>query len=253
MTFKVYIPARYGSTRLPGKPLLPIAGKPLLQHVYERAVESGATAVVVATDDDRIRQCAESFGATVCMTSDQHVSGTDRLAEAAKLMREPEDAIIVNLQGDEPGMPGELIARLAQSMTVQDQPVMATVAVRIKEPQEIMDPNIVKVVPDSQANALFFSRAAIPWDRERFRPEEQSDCLYLRFDYYRHLGLYAYRAGFLQRFTRLPSAPCELAESLEQLRALYHGYKIRLVIASAIVPTGVDTPADLERIRTHWQ
>jgi 3-deoxy-manno-octulosonate cytidylyltransferase (CMP-KDO synthetase) len=253
VTFKVYIPARYASTRLPGKPLLSIAGRPLLQHVYARALESGAIAVVIATDDERIRQCAEAFGATVCMTSDAHVSGTDRLAEAVKMMHEPEDAIIVNLQGDEPGMPAELITQLASAMQVQDKPVMATAAVRMSEPQEILNPDIVKVVPDKQGNAIYFSRAAIPWDREQFRTEATISALHPRVDYYRHLGIYAYRAGFLQDFTQLPNAPCEQAESLEQLRALYHGYKIRLVIASDTIPTGVDTPADLERIRSIWQ
>jgi 3-deoxy-manno-octulosonate cytidylyltransferase (CMP-KDO synthetase) len=245
--FRVYIPARYGSSRLPGKPLLDIAGKPMLQHVFERARESGAARVVVATDDERIKTCAEAFGATVCITAPGHASGTDRIAEAATRLGEDDDAVIVNLQGDEPFMPPHAIADVA-ALCAEDVP-MATLCTPISRRQELLDPNVVKVVMDDAGHALYFSRAPIPFARpgpDEVRPESLDPT---RGAWFRHLGLYAYRAGFLRLLCRLPACAIERIEALEQLRALYHGYRIAVAIAAGPVEGGVDTSGDLARLR----
>jgi len=248
LSFKVYIPARYASTRLPGKPLMDIAGKPLIQHVHERAVESGAAAVVIATDDTRIRDCAASFDAVVCMTSSRHLSGTDRIAEAVSALKEDDHTIVVNVQGDEPGIPPELIQQVADLLEENPDDEMATACAPITEASVLFDPNVVKVVFDGRGHALYFSRAPIPWDRDSFK----SSCregLSTVSGYYRHIGIYAYRVGFLRRFSSLPPCPLEQIESLEQLRALYYGNRVTVTIAEVSPETGVDTPADLERVR----
>ncbi len=245
--FRVIIPARHASSRLPGKPLLDIGGKPMIQHVYERALESGAAEVVVATDDERIRSVAEGFGAYVCMTATHHPSGTDRLAEVARLMGYADDQIIVNLQGDEPLMPPALIHQVAENLQLHAQADIATLCERIKTAGELFDPHLVKVVMDQQGYALYFSRAAIPWDRDAFIATTGE--LPARSEHYRHIGLYAYRAAFLQDYAQWPPCVLEQTESLEQLRALWQGRRIH--VAEALEPpgVGVDTEEDLLRVR----
>jgi len=238
LPYKVIIPARYAATRLPGKVLEDIAGKPLLQHVYETARDSRAESVIIATDDDRINECAGNFGAKVIMTSAEHTSGTERLAEVVETTGEPDDSIIVNLQGDEIGMPGELLDQVAGLLAGDGDRKMATLCEVLDDESAFHDPNIVKVVFDRNGVALYFSRAPIPWPRTPGLHE----C-------YRHIGLYAYRAGFLKEFRRLQKPRLEITESLEQLRALYHGEKIYIDIARVKPGHGIDTPADLARAR----
>jgi 3-deoxy-manno-octulosonate cytidylyltransferase (CMP-KDO synthetase) len=246
--FMVVIPARYASTRLPGKPLLDIAGKPMIQHVWERVRACSERPPVIATDDTRIEAAARAFGADVHMTAATHGSGTDRIAEVVGNLREPEDSIIVNVQGDEPLLPGALVMQVAQLLEGDPAAVMATLSEPITEARDVFDPNVVKVVSDRDGHALYFSRAPIPWNRDDFRTGEASRWPSAQ-GYHRHLGIYAYRAGFLRTFTTLPPVRLEKTEALEQLRALYYGYRIR--VAEACVPSGpgVDTPADLERAR----
>lgn len=242
--FTVLIPARYGASRLPGKPLRELAGKPMIQHVYERAHESGAVRVVVATDDARIREACEKFGAQVCMTATDHLSGTDRLADAARQLQLGDEDIVVNLQGDEPLMPPQLVAAVARNLHERRNVDMATLCVPIIRADELFNPNMVKVVRDAQDMALYFSRAPIPWQRDAFAAQPHQ--LPASPVYYRHLGLYAYRAGFLQQFVRWPPTPPERAESLEQLRALWNGKRIHVALAEYSLPPGVDTSEDLE-------
>jgi 3-deoxy-manno-octulosonate cytidylyltransferase (CMP-KDO synthetase) len=245
MTFKVYIPARYGATRLPGKPLLEIHGKPLIQHVYERAVASGAVEVVIATDDERIAAAARAFGATACMTAPALPSGSDRIAAAARQRGEPEDQVIVNVQGDEPRMPAAVIRQVAL-LAAEPGCDIATVCEPLAA-VHLFDPNVVKVVRDDRRRALYFSRATIPWSRDEFAAG-QTDTAHLAL-YRRHVGIYAYRVGFLARFVATPPGELERVESLEQLRAL--GFGARIIAADALEPCGigVDTPADLQRLR----
>ena len=229
------IPARHASTRLPGKPLLDLAGKPMIQHVYERAARAQVDAVLVATDDRRILEAVTAFGGRAVLTDPGHASGSDRVAEA---VREMDAAIVVNVQGDEPLLEPELIDRTVAPLLRDPAIPLSTLAHPLADPREIGDPNVVKVVCDRDGFALYFSRSAIPNNRDG-GPYS---------GFLRHVGLYAYRAAFLQRFTRLESTPLERVECLEQLRALEHGYKIRVVVAAGDV-IGVDTPADLERVR----
>lgn len=247
MRFKVYIPARYASERLPGKPLLDIAGRPLIQHVYDRAMSSGAEEVVLATDDDRVAEVAAGFGATVVMTASSLASGTDRIAAASAARGEPEDLVIVNVQGDEPELPGAVIDQVAALLEPADRD-MATLFEPIADSGEIFDPNVVKLVTDNGGRALYFSRAPIPWDRANFNDAESRSSP-VAGPFYRHLGIYAYRVGFLQRFAALPQTPLERLERLEQLRALEHGAAIYTAAAQLPTGIGVDTEADLERVR----
>lgn len=249
VAFRVAIPARYASTRLPGKPLRLLAGRPLLEHVYQRALASGAEEVVIATDDGRIQQAAERFGAKVCLTSNEHLSGTDRLAEVAERFGWPDEAIVVNVQGDEPQLPPTLIQQAAQALQEHPAAGIATVGTRLHQPTELFDPNVVKVVRDRDGFALYFSRAPIPWHREAFQNGGMATGeLLAAMPWFRHIGLYAYRAGVLRNFPRLAPAPLEQIEALEQLRALWHG--VRIYVAEALVapPPGVDTEADLLRV-----
>lgn len=246
MKFKVVIPARYASTRLPGKPLLEIAGKPMIQHVYERAQESGADEVVIATDDQRIADKAAEFGDQVCMTSARHPSGTDRIAEVVEQMKWPEDTIVVNVQGDEPTMPASLINQVARDMDSHPDAVITTLSAPIGDRDVLFDPHLVKVVTDAEGYALYFSRAPIPWHREELLHPDRPLPDTTPFD--RHIGLYAYRAGFLKRYVDWPHAPLEQAESLEQLRVLWHGEKIHVSTATEEPGHGVDTQADLKRV-----
>jgi 3-deoxy-manno-octulosonate cytidylyltransferase (CMP-KDO synthetase) len=246
MDFTVVIPARYGSTRLPGKPLREIAGRPMIEHVYRRASESGADEVIVATDDERIAQAARAFGARVCLTDPAHPSGTDRLAEVARLLDFPSDRILVNVQGDEPLLPPALIDQVAADLAAHGAASVATLCEPIATAAELFDPNVVKVVLDGEGYALYFSRAVIPWDRDAFAAA--APALPAGSQYYRHLGLYAYRAGFVRAYVTWPPCAPERAEKLEQLRALWHGHRIYVGIAREQPGPGVDTEQDLVRV-----
>lgn len=242
LDFAVVIPARFPSTRLPGKPLAEIAGRPMVAHVHDRARESGAAEIVIATDDQRVLDVAEGFGATALLTSAEHPSGTDRIAEVIERMDWPEDRILVNLQGDEPLMPAALIHQVAENLAAHAEAQVATLGVPIDDPEELHNPHAVKVVIDQAGYAHYFSRAPIPWYRDGNHLDPRCPAL-------RHVGLYAYRAGFVQRFVHWQHAPLEQVESLEQLRALWHGAPIHVGIAEHSPPAGVDTPEDLERVR----
>jgi len=248
MSFYVVIPARYASTRLPAKPLKEIAGKPMIQHVYERACESAAAQVIIATDDTRIEAVAKSFGARVCMTSAAHNSGTDRLQEvAAQLGLKPED-IVVNVQGDEPLIPPAVIDQVAANLAENMYASVATLSEPIHSLDDFRNPNIVKVVADQLGKALYFSRAPIPWPRDHFAKPNTSS-LPDNFPAQRHIGIYAYRVALLNRFITWPQAQLEQIESLEQLRVLANGESIHIAEACAAVPGGVDTEADLLRVK----
>ncbi|MES9902430.1 MAG: 3-deoxy-manno-octulosonate cytidylyltransferase [Sedimenticola sp.] len=245
MKFKVVIPARYASTRLPGKPLLDIAGRPMIEHVYRRALESGAEEVVVATDDPRIAECVEGFGGEFCITSPTHRSGTDRIAEVVEKLAWTDETIVVNLQGDEPTMPAELLTQVARDMDTHTDAVITTLSAPLTDKQRLFDPNVVKVVTDAEGYALYFSRAPIPWHRDEFVHQERP--LPEEGGFFRHIGLYAYRAGFLEEYVNWPPAPLESAESLEQLRVLWHGKRIHVSEAHVEPGHGVDTEDDLRQ------
>jgi len=251
LSFHVIIPARYASTRLPAKPLLDIGGKPMLQHVYERAQRSGAASVTVATDDARIEAAVMAFGGAVCLTSAHHQSGTERLAEAATQLGLKGDDIVVNLQGDEPLMPPKLLRQVAQILEGDHGADMSTLCTRIHTAAELFDPHVVKVVMDRQGNALYFSRAVIPWDRDAFAVTTEE--LPEKAIHYRHLGLYAYRVGFLEEYVTKSACDLERMESLEQLRVLWHGGRIHVAEAEEMPGPGVDTAEDLERVRALLQ
>ncbi|MFT7235206.1 MAG: 3-deoxy-manno-octulosonate cytidylyltransferase (CMP-KDO synthetase) [Methylophagaceae bacterium] len=246
MAFRIIIPARYASSRLPGKPLLDIAGKPMVQHVYERALESQATEVIIATDDERIAQVAMTFGAKVCMTKADHSSGTDRLAEVAEQYQFDDEDIVINVQGDEPCLPAQLINQVADDLVQHPKADVASLYSQIEQKKQLFDPNIVKVVTDQKGYALTFSRAPIPWLRDYF---QQDKALPDKLPHKRHIGLYGYRASFLKQYAGLTPCAIEIAESLEQLRALYHGKKIHLTKAEIDPGHGVDTAEDLTLAR----
>lgn len=243
--FVVAIPARHGSQRLPGKPLLPLAGVPMIVHVARRALLAGAREVVVATDDQRIVDALAGSGVEVCLTRDDHASGTDRLAELAALRGWKADTIVVNLQGDEPLAPASGIRAVAAALAASGSP-MATLATPLLSARELFDPNCVKLVCRADGQALYFSRAALPWARDAFARDRSA--LPPGMPFLRHIGIYAYRAGFLREFARLPRTPLEQVESLEQLRALEHGHAIAVAIAPEPFPAGVDTAEDLARV-----
>jgi len=250
LSFTVLIPARYASSRLPGKALADIAGKPMVVRVAERARASGAAAVWIATDDERILAAARAHGCDAIMTRADHASGTDRLAEAAERLALADDEIVVNLQGDEPLMPPDLIGRLAHALAQRTAASIATAGVPIADADELFNPNVVKVVCDHAGYALYFSRAPIPFARDAFGAGgKPSGPLPRDLPAYRHLGIYAYRAGFLRAYARHAPAALERFEALEQLRALWHGHRIAVVITDAAPPPGVDTPEDLEHTR----
>lgn len=240
--FTVIIPARYASERLPGKPLLEIAGKPMVQHVYERALQSAATRVVVATDDTRIAGAVRAFGGEVCMTAASHSSGTDRLQEASMLLGLSDDDLVVNVQGDEPLIPTAVIDQVAEDI-VQSGAAMSTLWERITRWGDVIDPNKVKVVIRQDGMALYFSRAPIPWDRALMESTDKNV-------YRRHLGIYAYKVSLLNDYVGWPPSPLEETEKLEQLRVLWHGGQIHVAESILAIPAGVDTPSDLARIRT---
>ena len=233
--FLVLIPVRYAATRLPGKALLDLAGWPMIRHVWTAAQASAARTVVIAADDERILAVARGFGASALATSASHSCGMERLAEAVDLLREPDEAVVVNVQGDEPLLPPELIDQVAALLQSRSDADIATLCCRDSD-AALADPNRVKVVTDAAGRALYFSRAGIPWGSGPGGVVR------------RHIGIYAYRAGYLRQLSRLPPAPLEQVERLEQLRALYHGGRI-LVGETQAPPPGVDTPADLEVAR----
>ena len=239
MAFRVVIPARFDSSRLPGKALLPLAGKPMLQWVHERARACGAAEVIIATDDDRIATAAKAFGAEVAMTARTHVSGTDRIAEVAVSRGWADTDIVVNVQGDEPLIPPAVIDQVAQLLGVNTRADIATLAVKIDALPDLTDPNIVKVACDATGRALYFSRAPIPFNRDA--PAT------LLGAHLRHVGIYAYRVAALRKLANLPPGRLEVIEKLEQLRALEHGMEIRVALAVERPLSDVNTAADLER------
>ncbi len=248
MTFTVIIPARMQSTRLPGKPLADLGGKPMVVRVAERAAQSQASQVIVATDHDDILAACRAHGVHAQRTRTDHPSGTDRIAEVAAALGLPDAAVVVNVQGDEPLIDPALIDACAARITASVP--MATAAHPIREWQEVFDPNVVKVVLDAQGQALLFSRAPLPWYRDAFSPVPAT--MPAGYASLRHVGLYAYRQDFLQRYPQLPPSPLEQLEALEQLRALWHGHRIAVHVIEEAPPAGVDTPADLERVRRHF-
>ena len=247
MDYTVIIPARMASSRLPDKPLADIAGLPMVVRVAQRAAQSGAHRVVVAADDPRVVAACQQHGISALLTRQDHVSGSDRLAEACELLGLHDDALVVNVQGDEPLLPPALIEDVARVLAERPEADMGTAAHAIHELAEFTNPNVVKVVMDARQLALYFSRAPIPWWRDG--QQEGSFKALPSPAPLRHIGIYSYRAGFLRRFPQLPPAPIESLESLEQLRALWHGHRIAVHVTDAAPGPGVDTPADLERVR----
>ena len=243
MSFTVLIPARLASTRLPNKPLADIGGAPMVVRVAQAAFRSGAAQVVVACDDVSIQSACEAHGITAVLTKVDHPSGSDRLAEACDLLGLADDEIVVNVQGDEPLIEPKLITEVAHLLRKQPLAVMGTAAHAIESVADQNNPNIVKVVLDAQNNALYFSRSLIPFNRDGHAAGLKP---------LRHVGIYSYRAGFLRQFIKLPQAPVEISESLEQLRALWHGHKIAVHVSDAAPGPGVDTQEDLEKVRAIW-
>jgi len=244
----IVIPARFASTRLPGKPLADIAGKSLLQRVYECARASGARRVIVATDDNRIRDATLHFGGEAIMTNPAHRSGTDRIAEVVERLALAPEETVVNLQGDEPLMPPTLIRQVADTLAAHPDAAMATACHAIEDQTEFANPNVVKVVTDARGYALYFSRAPIPWPREHMAGKTAA-----RIHACRHIGLYAYRAGFVMRFSKWSACALEETEQLEQLRALWNGERIAVCESAELPGAGVDTPEDLERVRAYFR
>lgn len=244
--FKIVIPARYGSSRLPGKPLIELAGKPMVQHVWERAMDTNADEVIIATDDQRIFDVATGFGANAVMTSEAHENGTERIAEVAEKLGWSGDTVIVNLQGDEPLIPRELIYATANSLLENADAGMSSLCTPITSVEDGFDPNVVKVVMDNHGFAMYFSRAPIPWDRDTYK--ESKDHLTDVAPVYRHIGMYGYRVSFLQQYASMKMTAIEKAESLEQLRALCYGIKIHMTPVDQPPGHGVDTPADVARV-----
>ena len=246
LAFHVVIPARHASTRLHGKPLLPIAGKPMVVRVAEQAAQSGAQQIWIATDHHAISNTVHEHGFKACMTKESHTSGTDRIAEVVELRNWPDETIVVNVQGDEPMIPPTLIRAVAQHLHDHPECAIATACHAIHDEAVMRNPNIVKTVLDANGNALYFSRAPIPWPRDAFARQQ---ALPAGLPVLRHIGIYAYRARFLRDYGQLAPAQIEQFEALEQLRALYHGYKIGVFIADQVPPGGVDTEQDLHIAR----
>lgn len=249
MHFRVVIPARYGSSRLPGKPLADIAGRPMVLRVLDRALEAGAESVVVATDDDRVRAAVEAAGHRALMTSPDHQSGTERLVEVVETLGWSDETLVVNVQGDEPLIDPVLIRDAARQLLLRADAVMATLAHPIHDHADFVNPNVVKVVADEAGYAVYFSRAPIPWPRDAFAARQPMPH---ELGALRHVGLYAYRAGFLRTYAGLAASPLERHEMLEQLRVLWHGYRISLALAASPPAPGVDTPDDLARVRARF-
>lgn len=260
MSYKIVIPARYGSSRLPGKPLALISGRPMVWHVWQRALETGipATDIWVATDDQRIYDTVAAFGANVLMTSVNHSCGTDRLAEVVALRGWDQSDIVVNVQGDEPLLPAHLIQLAADTLAADRESGIATLGCPIVDFEQVMAPQCVKVVTNMAGQALYFSRAPIPWDRDKFTQLQPTEIHTVQGGiiaphWLRHIGLYAYRVNTLMALSHLAPSPLEQLESLEQLRALWHGIKIAVARVEQAPPHGVDTPADLARIQRYFE
>lgn len=245
--YTVIIPARYASTRLPGKPLLDLAGQPMIQRVWAQACRSHAKRVVIATDDQRIAHVCQQFGAEVVLTRPDHESGTDRLAEVVALLALPKAEIVVNVQGDEPLIPPEVIDQVASNLAAHPEAAIATLAEPLCDAQALFNPNVVKLVTNQQGLALTFSRAPLPWSRDDFAAHPGQ--LPAQVPYRRHIGIYSYRAEFLADFVAWGPCWLETTERLEQLRALWHGCAIHVADACVVIPAGIDTPEDLERVR----
>ena len=237
MSFTVIIPARFASSRLPGKPLADIAGKPMIQHVFEKAQQSGASRVIIATDNEQVEKAAKAFGAEVCMTSEAHNSGI------------ADDKIIVNIQGDEPLIPPVIVSQVAENLA-KFNVNMATLAVKIHEAEELFNLNAVKVVTDKDGYVLYFSRSVIPCDRDQFMQLEDTSKAQLADVYLRHIGIYAYRAGFIKQYVQWAPTQLENLEKLEQLRVLWYGERIHVELAKEVPAVGVDTAEDLEKVRS---
>ncbi len=247
MSYTVIIPARYASSRLPGKPLLDIAGKPMIQHVWQRASSSAALRVVIATEDERVADCCRNFGAEVCMTSASHESGTDRLQEVVAALGLDDSDIVVNVQGDEPLLPAPAIEQVAGNLAATPAAGIATLMEAINDVDTVFNPNAVKVVSDREGFALYFSRAPIPFCRDQW--SEGRGELPVAPRYWRHIGIYAYRVAFLHQFVSWPSGVLENCERLEQLRAMENGVRIHVAESCVDIPAGVDTQADLTAVR----
>lgn len=245
-SFRVVIPARYGARRLPGKPLIDIGGKTLITRVWEQARASAAAEVVVATDDERVLEHCREIGADAELTASHHQSGTERIAALSAARGWPADSVLVNLQGDEPCMPPANIDQVAAALTAGEGVQMATLATPVTAAGELFDPHVVKVVTAADGVALYFSRAPIPWHRDEFLGNRAH--LPRRTAFMRHIGLYAYRAGFLETFVGWPPSPLEIAESLEQLRVLWHGERVQVAEAAAVPGPGVDTADDVQAV-----
>lgn len=248
MNFKVVIPARYASVRLPGKPLIDIAGKPMVVWVAEQAAKSGADSVIVATDHSAIADSVKQYGFNAVITREGHVSGTDRIAEVVQQMGWEDEAIVVNVQGDEPLIDPRLIQEVAQNLAEHPEAAIATACHPIHDKASMFNPNIVKVVMDIDGYALYFSRASIPYAREAFAANKNAP-IPTDMPVYRHVGIYAYRAAFLKAYAGLAPAAIEHFEALEQLRALWHGYRISVAITQYAPAAGVDTDEDLTQVR----
>lgn len=246
MEFRIIIPARYDSVRLPGKVLLDIGGKPMIQYVYEKAVSSGAESVVIATDDERIAAAAESFGAPFCMTSANHPSGTERICEAVAALEYEPDDIVIGLQADEPLISQQVISQLASTISDHENVKVGSMCEQITNVDDLFDPNVVKVVLNRRHFAMYFSRAPIPWDRGTFPDKDKIE---LNQNFYRHIGLYGYRVSFLEDYMNWSSCPVENIESLEQLKILWNGGRILMSVVNHPVSRGVDCQEDLEAVR----
>ena len=250
MSFIVVIPARYASTRFPGKPLIDLSGKPMVVRVAERASLSSATQVLVATDDARIAAACGDHGVVHVMTRNDHLTGTDRLSEVAASLNLPDDAVVVNVQGDEPLIPADVIDQVAAVLDANPSAAIATLCHAIDDVTDVTNPNVVKCIISEIGEAMYFSRAPIPFARDDWR--HGIDCLPAGLPMYRHIGLYAYRAGFLRRFPQLSIPAVERFEALEQLRALAHGFRIAVAVVEAALPPGIDTPEDYERLKATY-
>jgi 3-deoxy-manno-octulosonate cytidylyltransferase (CMP-KDO synthetase) len=253
--FGVIIPARFASTRLPGKPLLDLGGKPMVVRVMDVAIEAGATFVVVATDDERVAEAVTNAGGEALLTSPEHETGTDRLAEVARRLRLEPETIVVNLQGDEPRLLPELVARVARTLREDNEASLATLATTLREHHELVDPNVVKVVLDQASRALYFSRAPVPWLRaDVAAPGSKSSAVGLPEDtFLRHIGLYAYRVSTLLALSQTRPTTLERAESLEQLRALWLGMKIQVAVVPELPAASVDTAEDAQRVKKLYE
>lgn len=245
-SYKIVIPARYASSRLPGKPLIMLAGKPMIQHVYERALATGMQDIVIATDDNRIEAVAKGFGAEVVLTSEKHENGTERIAEVAQIKGWHSEDVIVNLQGDEPLIPQALIELTAQGLIDHPDAGMSSICTPIHADEDVFNPNIVKVVLNKENYALYFSRAPIPWDRDQYQHDKSQKTI--KMPVYRHIGMYGYRVSFLQQYAQMNPCVLETTEALEQLRALWYGVKIHMGIIEQAPSHGVDTLEDSKRV-----